>query len=56
MVRRELGRRLRQLRHAAGKTEADVEQANLASRVKLWRIETGKVRVKVGDVRGLCVG
>lgn len=54
VVRRQLGRHLRRLRHGAGKTEADVEQANLASRVKLWRIETGKVAVKVGDVRGLC--
>lgn len=54
VVRRQLGRHLRRLRHVAGKTEADVEQANLASRVKLWRIETGKVLVKVGDVRGLC--
>src|SRR5690349_17324842 len=54
VVRRQLGRQLRRLRHVAGKTEADVEQANLASRVKLWRIETGKVMVKVGDVRGLC--
>ncbi len=54
VVRRQLGWHLRRLRHVAGKTEADVEQANLASRVKLWRIETGKVAVKVGDVRGLC--
>jgi transcriptional regulator with XRE-family HTH domain len=54
VVRRQLGRHLRQLRHCAGKTEADVEEANLASRVKLWRIETGKVAVKIGDVRGLC--
>jgi hypothetical protein len=54
VVRRQLGRQLRRLRHGAGKTEADVEAANLASRVKLWRIETGKVAVKIGDVRGLC--
>jgi hypothetical protein len=54
VARRQLGRHLRRLRHGAGKTEADVEEANLASRVKLWRIETGKVAVKVGDVRGLC--
>lgn len=31
-----------------------MEEANLASRAKLWRIETGKVAVKVADVRGLC--
>lgn len=54
VARRQLGRHLRRLRHGAGKTEADVEEANLSSRVKLWRIETGKVAVKVGDVRGLC--
>lgn len=54
MVRRQLGRHLRHLRDSAGKTEADVEEANLASRTKLWRIETGKVAVKVGDIRGLC--
>jgi transcriptional regulator with XRE-family HTH domain len=54
VLRRQLGRRLRQLRKAAGKTETDVDEAGLASRVKLWRIETGKVTVKVGDVRGLC--
>lgn len=54
MVRRQLGRRLRQLRNAARMTVADVEEANLASRVKLWRIETGQVAVKPGDVRGLC--
>lgn len=54
MIRRQLGQRLRQLRHATRKTETDVEEANIASRVKLWRIETGKVAVKVGDVRGLC--
>jgi transcriptional regulator with XRE-family HTH domain len=54
VVRRQLGRYLRRLRDGAGKSEADVEEASLASRAKLWRIETGKVAVKVGDVRGLC--
>lgn len=54
VVRRQLGRHLRRLRDLAGKSEADVEEASLASRAKLWRIETGKVGVKVGDVRGLC--
>lgn len=54
VVRRQLGRWLRQLRTTVGKTEADVEGANLASRVKLWRIETGKVEVKLADVRALC--
>ncbi len=54
VVRRQLGRRLRRLREAAGKTERDVEEANLASRAKLWRIESGKVPTKVADVRTLC--
>jgi transcriptional regulator with XRE-family HTH domain len=54
VVRRQLGVRLRRLRDAAGKTDRDVEEANLASRAKLWRIETGKVPVKVADVRALC--
>ncbi|GAA0908582.1 DUF5753 domain-containing protein [Virgisporangium aurantiacum] len=54
VVRRQLGRRLRRLRNAVGKTEVDVEEACLASRTKLWRIETGKGPVKVSDVRGLC--
>jgi transcriptional regulator with XRE-family HTH domain len=54
VVRRQLGRRLRRLREVAGKTERDIEEANLASRAKLWRIETGKTPVKVADVRALC--
>ena len=36
MVRRQLGRRLRRLREAAGKTAADVAQAGLASKAKLY--------------------
>lgn len=54
VTRRQLGRWLRELRDAASKTEGDVEEANVASRTKLWRIETGRVSVKVGDVRALC--
>lgn len=54
VVRRQLGRRLRRLRETAGKTDRDVEEASLASRTKLWRIETGKTPVKVADVRALC--
>jgi transcriptional regulator with XRE-family HTH domain len=54
VVRRQLGRQLRGLRDSAGKTECDVEEASLASRVKLWRIENGKTAVKVADVRALC--
>jgi transcriptional regulator with XRE-family HTH domain len=54
VVRRQLGVRLRRLRSAAGKTERDVEEASLASRTKLWRIEAGKAPVKIADVRALC--
>jgi transcriptional regulator with XRE-family HTH domain len=54
VVRRQLGRRLRRLREQAGKTTNDVEAAKLASTVKLWRIETGKVPVKIADARALC--
>ncbi len=54
MVRRQLGRRLRRLREVAGKTAGDVAEANLASEVKLWRIETGRVAIKIGDVLALC--
>src|SRR5437016_13138803 len=54
VIRRQLGRRLRKLRETAGKTERDVEEARLASRTKLWRIEAGKVGVRIADVRTLC--
>jgi transcriptional regulator with XRE-family HTH domain len=54
VLRRQLGRRLRRLREAAGKSERDIEEASLASRATLWRIETGKTPVKVADVRALC--
>ncbi|OLE25680.1 MAG: hypothetical protein AUG44_15250 [Actinobacteria bacterium 13_1_20CM_3_71_11] len=54
VIRRQLGRRLRRLRDTAGKTERDVEEAGLASRAKLWRIEAGRTNVKIADVRTLC--
>src|SRR5262249_44621897 len=54
VVRRQLGRQLRRLRDAAGVTEHDVVEAGLASRAKLWRIESGKTAIKIGDVRALC--
>lgn len=54
VVRRSLGRRLKQLRTAAGKTWRDVDEAHVASRAKLDRIENGRTRVSVGDVRALC--
>ena len=54
MIRRQLGHRLRRLRDAARKTREAVAEAGLSSSVKLWRIETGQLPVKPGDVRGLC--
>ncbi len=54
LVRRQLGRRLRKLREAAGKTAADVAAARIMQNTKLWRLETGKIPVRVADVRTLC--
>jgi transcriptional regulator with XRE-family HTH domain len=53
MVRRQLGRRLRRLREEAGKSHADVATARIASATKMWRIESGKIAVKPGDVWAL---
>jgi transcriptional regulator with XRE-family HTH domain len=53
VARRQLGRRLKRLREAAGITAEQVEEAGLASRTKIWRIEAGKVRVTVPDVWAL---
>lgn len=54
MVRRQLGRQLKQLREAAGLT-ADVAAAQLEwSRSKLWRIENGRVPVRALDVEAMC--
>jgi transcriptional regulator with XRE-family HTH domain len=54
LVRRQLGMRLRRLRELAGKTHEDVEVAGIAGPTKMWRIEKGKVPVKVGDIWALC--
>ncbi len=54
VVRRQLGRRLRRLREAAGKSDRDVEEAGIAGPTKLWRIESGKVPVKMPDIRAMC--
>jgi transcriptional regulator with XRE-family HTH domain len=54
LVRRQLGLRLRRLRELAGKTHEDVEVAGIAGPTKMWRIEKGKVPVKVGDIWALC--
>jgi Domain of unknown function (DUF5753)/Helix-turn-helix domain len=48
-----LGNALRTLRHAAGVTVDQVVAARLASRPKLWRMESGQVRVSVPDVWAL---
>jgi transcriptional regulator with XRE-family HTH domain len=53
VVRRQLGRRLKQHREQAGKTHDDVTEAGLASRSKMWKIETGRVAVRQGDILAL---
>lgn len=53
VVRRQLGRKLRRLREQAGKTHEDVAAAQIASPTKMWRLETGKVAVKPGDIWAL---
>lgn len=55
LARRQLGRRLRLLRKAAGKTLGDVETAGIGSVSKLYRLESGQAAVRPGDVRELCV-
>jgi hypothetical protein len=53
LVRRQLGRRLRRLREESGHSMEDVIHAHVASRTKLWKIETGRSTVKAGDVLAL---
>ena len=53
MARRQLGRRLRRLREAAGKVHGDVAEAQIASRSKMTNIEAGRSAVKPGDVLAL---
>jgi hypothetical protein len=50
MVRRQLGRKLRQLREACGKTREDVVATRLMSLGKLKSIEYGRSMVRPGDV------
>jgi transcriptional regulator with XRE-family HTH domain len=52
VVRRSIGRRLKALRLAARKTQADV--ASVASPAKLKRMEGGQVAQRMADVRTLC--
>ena len=47
VVRRQLGRRLRRFRDAAGITPVDVARAKIAHRAKLWRYETGQATVRL---------
>jgi transcriptional regulator with XRE-family HTH domain len=54
VTRRQLGRRLRALRDAAGKTMADVAAIKIMSPAKLYRIEGGTSPVKISDVWALC--
>ena len=54
MVRRQLGRRLRELRLSARKTQEDVAATRLMSLGKLKLIEHGRTSVRSGDVFELC--
>jgi hypothetical protein len=54
LVRRQLGRHLRRLRLAAGKTHGDAEIAGMGHRSTMWRIEAGRGNVRPSTVRALC--
>jgi transcriptional regulator with XRE-family HTH domain len=54
VTRRQLGRRLRVLRDAAGKSMADMASIKIMSVAKLYRIESGTTAVKISDVWALC--
>lgn len=53
VARRQLGRRLRALRMGAGKTHEDLSESRVISRTKIWKLETGRVPAKDGDVLAL---
>jgi transcriptional regulator with XRE-family HTH domain len=57
VARRQLGRELRALRVASGRTREDVASlsAGIASLAKLARIEQGLTSIRPGDVRELCL-
>lgn len=57
VARRQLGRELRAMREATGRTREDVSHrhAGIASLAKLARIEQGLVSIRPGDVRELCI-
>lgn len=54
VVRRSIGRQLKALRVAAGKTPADVGAAGICQKAKLFNLEAGRINLKVSDVRSLC--
>jgi transcriptional regulator with XRE-family HTH domain len=54
VVRKSLGRQLRVLRLAAGKSPSDVATSGIASTSKLHRIETGAVPIRLETVWALC--
>ncbi len=53
LARRQLGKRLRRLRMEAGFGLDDVTEAQIAGRTKMWRIESGRISVRQGDVLAL---
>jgi transcriptional regulator with XRE-family HTH domain len=57
VARRQLGRELRALREASGRTREDVSNLStgIASLAKLARIEHGLTSIRPGDVRELCL-
>ena len=54
VVRRQLGARLRELRIKAGKSIADVVEAGVGSTATIYRVEAGKVPVKITTTRTMC--
>jgi transcriptional regulator with XRE-family HTH domain len=54
VTRRQLARRLRALRDAAGKSMTDMAAIKIMSVAKLYRIESGTTAVKISDVWALC--
>ena len=57
VARRQLGRELRALREASGRTREDVAVlcVGVASLAKLARIEHGRTSIRPGDVQALCL-
>lgn len=53
LARRQLGRRLQRFRLEAGFGMDDITEAKIAARTKMWRIESGRISVRQGDVLAL---